>query len=85
MWEYTVIYLTSFELSKEANSLIDVLNEFGKMRYELVAIDNGLIYFKRALGVEFSQEVIKAEFTEGVIEEMIDIIDKSVKKLAARG
>ncbi len=45
-WEYTVVYLANFELSD-----IDALNEFGKMGWEMVTVDNGIIYFKRALGL----------------------------------
>ncbi len=49
----------------------------------MVAVDNGIIYFERAIGVEL--EVMKTEFTEGVIGEMISIVDKSIKNLVRQG
>ena len=56
-WEYTVIYLANFELSD-----IDVLNEFGKMGWEMVTVGNGMVYFKRTL-----------ELAEVDIKEMVEV------------
>ncbi len=75
-WEYTVVYLANFELSD-----IDALNEFGKMGWEMVTVDNGMVYFKRMIGVELSQEIT----SDGVIKEMAEIMEKAVANLALRG
>ena len=75
-WEYTVVYLANFELSD-----IDALNEFGKMGWEMVTVDNGMVYFKRMIGVELSQEIT----SDGAIKEMAEIMEKAVANLALRG
>ncbi len=79
-WEYTVIYLAHFELFKEANSLVDVLNEYGQMGWNLVAVDNGVIYFKRAMGVDLSHKIMVG----AAVEEMANIMDEAVSRLARR-
>lgn len=72
-WEYTVIYLASFELSKETNSLVDALNEFGKMEWQLVAIDNGIIYLKRPW-------YPKSELTEGDMRDIAKVIGEAINE-----
>ena len=74
-WEYTVIYLSPFELSD-----VNTLNEMGQVEWELVTIDNGLFYFKRMIGIELSQETIVGTH----IDEMFSMADEAMSRLAKR-
>ncbi len=55
-WEYTISFLTSF---KHRNGELEKhLNEMGQAGWELIAVDNGMIYFKKTL------ELTEADTTE---------------------
>lgn len=88
-WEYTISFLTSF---KHRNGELEKhLNEMGQAGWEMVAVDNGMVYFKRVLEVEVSleggfkfAEGISPDLVEAVIEEITDTMCKAVRRLAKR-
>lgn len=49
-WEYIVSFITSFKYKN--GELENHLNEMGKKGWQLIAVDNGMVYFRRLIETE---------------------------------
>lgn len=93
-WEYKVSFFSDIEDSYWSLGLLlrKHLNKMGQDGWQLITVNNRIIYFKRMIEVEVSledgfkfAEDINPTLAEAVIEEIVEIVEKAVSNLAYRG
>lgn len=85
--KYAILLLShilKFPVSQKNLDLLGQgLDEMGQMGWEMVAIDNGVIYFKRMAELKLNMSFGEAEWSEKAVDILKEAMSKLTKGIAS--